>query len=75
VGAVSSELSQTARLVRNDGGLCGLARAEQLITDGQSPLYGDDEVALRQELDRIRFLLASREQWGSLPIAGRVPRP
>jgi len=75
VRAVSSELSRAAGLVRNDGGLCGLARAEQLITDGHSPLYGDDEVALRQELDRIHLLLARREEWGSLPIAGRVPRP
>ena len=75
VRAVSSELGQAAELVRNGGGLCGLARAEQLVTDGHSPLYGDDEVALRHELDRIHFLLARREEWGSLPIAGRVPRP
>lgn len=75
VGAVSSELGQAARLVRNDGGLRGLARAEQLITDGHSPLYGDDEVILRQELGRIRFLLASRDEWGSLPIPGRARQP
>jgi hypothetical protein len=75
VGAVSSELGQTAGLVRNGGGLCGLARAEQLVTDGCSPLYGDDEVVLRQELDRIRFLLASRDEWGSLPIPARGLRP
>jgi hypothetical protein len=75
VRAVSFELGQTAGLVRNDGGLCGLARAEQLITDGHSPLYGDDEVALRQELDRIHVLLTSREEWGSLPIPGRARQP
>jgi hypothetical protein len=61
VGAVSSELGQTAGLVRSGGGLCGLARAEQLITDGRSPLYGDDELALREELDRIRYLLQDRD--------------
>lgn len=61
VRAVSSELGEVARLVREDGGLRGLASAEQLITDGRSPLYGDAELLLRQELGRIRFLLGSRD--------------
>ena len=75
VRAVSSELGEVAGLVRYGGGLRGLARAEQLITDGRSPLYGDVEVVLRQELGRIRFLLATRDEWGSLPIPGRARRP
>ena len=74
IWAVSCELDEAAGLVRNDGGLRGLARAEQLITDGRSPLYGDDEVVLRQELGRIRFLLASGDEWGSLPISRRALR-
>jgi hypothetical protein len=62
VRAVSSELGEVARLVREDGGLRGLASAEQLVTDGCSPLYGDAELLLRQELGRIRFLLADEQR-------------
>jgi hypothetical protein len=80
IRAVSSDLGEVARLVRRDGGLRGLAATEQMVTDGCSPLYGDSEAALRQELGRIRFLLATRPidrgaQWGSLPIPGRARRP
>ena len=79
VRAVSSELAEVSRLVREGGGLRGLAAAEQLLTDGWSPLYGDVEALLRQELGRIRFLLASCDadpglEWGSLPIPGRERR-
>jgi hypothetical protein len=74
VRPVSSELVQTAGLVRHDGGLRGLARAEQLVTDGRSALYGDDEVLLREELGRIHVLLESRDEWGSLPIPRRPLR-
>jgi hypothetical protein len=59
IRALAFELGEVARLVRTGGALRGLARTEQLITDGTSPLYGNDEEALRQELGRIRFLLAS----------------
>ena len=59
VRAVAPELADVARLVREGGGLRGLAGAEQLVTDGRSPLYGNVEVLLRQELGRIRFLLAT----------------
>jgi hypothetical protein len=80
VRAVSSELGEVAGLVRRDGDLRGLAATEQLVTDGCSPLYGDEEALLRQELGRIRFLLASRDAergagWGSLPIPGRAKQP
>jgi hypothetical protein len=79
VRAVSSELAELAQLVRQGGGLPGLACAELLVTDGRSPLYGDAEVPLRHELGRIRFLLASCDadpapEWGSLPIPGGEPR-
>ena len=59
VRAASSELGEVARLVRAGGALRGVARAERLVTDGRSPLYGDADVVLRQELGRIRFLLLS----------------
>jgi hypothetical protein len=77
VRAVSSDLGEVARLVRRSGGLRGLAATEQMVTDGRSPLYGDEEALLRQELGRIRFLFASRDvecgaEWGSLPIPGRA---
>ena len=79
VRAVSSELGELAGLVRQSGGVRGLAAAEQMVTDGRSPLYGDAEAVLRQELARIRFLLASRDiaggaEWGSLPIPDRARR-
>jgi hypothetical protein len=61
VRAVSSDLGEVARLVRHSGGLRGVAATEQLVTDGCSPLYGDSEAVLRQELGRIRFLFASRD--------------
>jgi len=77
VRAVSSELGEVATLVRRSGGLRGLAATERMVTDGRSPLYGDGEAVLRQELGRIRFLFASRDvdrgaEWGSLPIPGRA---
>jgi hypothetical protein len=80
VRAVSFELGEMARLVRRGRGLRGLAATEQMVTDGCSPLYGDDEAVLRQELGRIRFLFASRDvdrsaEWGSLPIPGRARPP
>jgi hypothetical protein len=61
VRTVSGELAEVARLVREDGGLRGLARAERLVGDGCSALYGSSEEALRQELCQIRFLLASSD--------------
>jgi hypothetical protein len=59
VRAVSSDLGELAGLVRRSRGIRGLAATEQLVTDGCSPLYGDAEADLRQELARIRFLFAS----------------
>jgi hypothetical protein len=77
VRAVSAELGELAGLVRQSGGVRGLAATEQMVTDGRSPLYGDAEAILRQELARIRFLFRSRDvdggaEWGSLPIPGRA---
>ena len=73
VRALSSELADVARLVREGGGLRGLAATELLVTDGLSPLYGNVEPALHQELGRIRFLLASRDPDG-LRVDSDEPR-
>jgi hypothetical protein len=80
VRAVSSELGEVALLVRKSGAVRGLAATEQMVTDGRSPLYRDEETLLRLELDRIRFLFASRHlddgaEWGSLPIPGAAAQP
>jgi len=71
VRAVASDLGELAGLVRRSGGIRGLAATEQLVTDGRSPLYGDAEAGLRQELARIRFLLTSGDGDRSpFPAAG-----
>jgi hypothetical protein len=58
--AVAAELSCVAALLRGTSpGLRGVALAQLLLTDGGSPLYGNDVVALREELGRVRFLLRS----------------
>jgi hypothetical protein len=37
----------------------GVALAERLLTEGVSPLYGYDAMALRDELHRVRYLLTA----------------
>ena len=37
----------------------GIALAERLLTEGVSPLYGYDAIALRDELRRVRYLLTA----------------
>jgi hypothetical protein len=37
----------------------GIALAERLLTEGVSPLYGYDALALRDELRRVRYLLTA----------------
>jgi hypothetical protein len=36
-----------------------VALAERLLTEGVSPLYGYDAIALRDELRRVRYLLTA----------------
>jgi hypothetical protein len=58
VAAVARELAQTAQaLRRSDASLCGIAMSERLLSGHDSPLYADDADRLREELNRIRFLL------------------
>jgi hypothetical protein len=57
---VAADLSRVAALLLDASpGVRGVALAERLLTDGGSPLYGTDVVALREELGRVRFLLSS----------------
>lgn len=46
-----------ARLQTEHSRARGVALTEQLIVDGQSPLYGHNEKRLREELQRVRYLL------------------
>jgi hypothetical protein len=58
VRAAAPELTRVATLVRGDrAGLPGIAMAERLVTNGCSPLYGEDLGLLLEELRRTRFLL------------------
>jgi hypothetical protein len=58
--AVLAELATVTALLRSGRpGLRGVALVERLLTDGESPLYGEDAAALRAELGRARFLLWS----------------
>lgn len=57
IRAAAQDLAEVARLLRTATDPRGVARIEQLITDGRSPLYGDATEVLRQELGRIRFFL------------------
>ena len=62
VRAAAPELTRVARLVRGDHApLAGIAMTERLVTDGCSPLYGEDLELLLQALRRTRFLLDGRD--------------
>jgi hypothetical protein len=56
--AVLAELGAVGALLRSPcPGIRGVALAERLLTDGASPLYGQDVEALRGQLVRASFLL------------------
>jgi hypothetical protein len=60
VASVTEDLREIVRLLH--GGVAharGVALAERLLTEGVSPLYGYDAVALRDELRRVRYLLTA----------------
>ena len=58
--AVLAELGAVGALLRSPSpGIRGVALAERLLTDGASPLYGQDVEALRGQLVRASFLLRS----------------
>ena len=56
----AGELRDVIRLLRTeDVSARGVARAERLVERAMSPLYGQDVVALREELCRVRDLLGN----------------
>lgn len=59
LAAVEPQMRHVAARLR-DGGvdLRGVALLDRLVTSGTSPLYGDSACSLRDELSRVRFLLA-----------------
>lgn len=58
VGEAVQDLQRTATLLRSPTAPArGVALAESLVTNGLSPLYGDDVAALREELRRVQYLL------------------
>ncbi|HET7052226.1 MAG TPA: hypothetical protein VFI54_28405 [Solirubrobacteraceae bacterium] len=58
VRAVATELGDVIESLRSEGiSARGVAQAERLIARAVSPLYGQDEDALREELSRVLELL------------------
>jgi hypothetical protein len=64
VAAVADQLGDVAALLRAEPSTArGVALATTLLTDGaRSPLLRDDPRPLREELRRIRYLLASKSR-------------
>jgi hypothetical protein len=60
VATVVEDLQAIIALLRSDAPQArGVALAERLLTEGFSPLYGENAVALRDELRRVRYLLTA----------------
>jgi hypothetical protein len=58
VALLRNEIREVAELLRSGrAAIRGVAFCERLVTNGASPLYGQDPVALRGELGRARALL------------------
>jgi hypothetical protein len=54
------EARDVVTLLRADGAQArGIALTARLLWDGMSPLYGEEAEELREELNRIRYLLAA----------------
>jgi hypothetical protein len=63
VTVVGAELAAVALLLREDNACArGVAMAERLLLDGGSCLYRDDVETLRQEVRRVRYHLAARNE-------------
>jgi hypothetical protein len=60
VSSVTEDLREIVRLLHSGVAHArGVALAERLLTEGVSPLYGYDAIALRDELRRVRYLLTA----------------
>jgi hypothetical protein len=59
IAPIRHELVEIAARLRDDSAsLSGIALIELLLTDGMSSLHGDDPRRVREDLGRVRFLLA-----------------
>jgi hypothetical protein len=60
VASVAEDLREIVKLLHTGVPHArGVALAERLLTEGVSPLYGYDAIALRDELRRVRYLLTA----------------
>jgi hypothetical protein len=60
VATVVEDLQAIIALLRSEAPQArGVALAERLLTEGFSPLYGENALALRDELRRVRYLLTA----------------
>jgi hypothetical protein len=60
VSSVTEDLREIVKLLHTGVAQArGVALAERLLTEGISPLYGYDAIALRDELRRVRYLLTA----------------
>jgi hypothetical protein len=60
VATVVEDLQAIIALLRSEAAQArGVALAERLLTEGFSPLYGENAIALRDELRRVRYLLTA----------------
>jgi hypothetical protein len=60
VASVTEDLREIVKLLHKGVAHArGVALAERLLTEGVSPLYGYDAIALRDELRRVRYLLTA----------------
>jgi hypothetical protein len=76
IAAAAHELVETAGSLRCDhAGVAGVAMAERLLGQGDSPLYGENAERLGVELRRCRFLLAGGASPTAMSVPGRDPRP
>lgn len=60
-GAIEDLLAVARALESNVVSAAGVARAERMITDGASPLYGHDVIALHAELRRVHHDLLTEK--------------
>jgi hypothetical protein len=69
VTAVAEDLRIISRLLlEHAGNVRGIALTELLVTRATSPLYGRDVVQLREELRRVKALLAGTESGRCSPL-------
>jgi hypothetical protein len=74
VAAVLPDLAELARALRRpDCEAAGVAMVQRLLCDGESPLYGDNIILLRETVVRIRSRLGSSAAPAGTHRASRSP--